>query len=86
VCLRRGMGVIRFSVPPSAASRAALSRATSASSPILTKAVFSFTPVSLQAFANKASSILSVVLMHTSMHESGIIVKTEETCVQGQRI
>lgn len=63
-----------FSVLPSAANRAALSRATSASSPILTRAVFSFTPVSLEALSNTASSILSVVLMHISMHDLSIPV------------
>jgi len=40
-----------------------------------TKAVFSLTPVSLDAFLTNLSSMLSVVLMHISMHQLCILVK-----------
>jgi hypothetical protein len=65
--LRLGMGRACFSVPPSAANRWALFRATSDSSPIRTNAVFSLTPVRWAARFRMSSSILSVVLMHICM-------------------
>ncbi len=58
-----------FSVPPSAASLFALSRAMSASSPRRTNAVFSETPVSLSASSRRSSSMFSVVLICTSMRD-----------------
>jgi hypothetical protein len=67
VLLRR-IGLAFFSLPPRAASRWALLRATKASNPILTSAVFSFTPVKREASFSIESSILSVVLMHIIMH------------------
>jgi hypothetical protein len=57
-----------FSVPPSLANRIALSLAMSASSPSLTKVVFSLIPVILDARSIKLSSILSVVLMVLPPH------------------
>ena len=64
-----------FSVPPSAAKRAALARAISASRPIFTKAVFSRTPVSSEARNKTASSISSVVLILLNMSHAGASVK-----------
>jgi hypothetical protein len=65
---RRRRGSRRpFSVPPSAASRRALSRAMSASRPAWTIAVFSVRPVRLLAFARRESSRISVVLICISM-------------------
>ena len=60
---RRGTGRTAFSEPPSAASRRALSRATRASSPALTTAVFSRRPLSCVALPSSASSMFSVVRM-----------------------
>ena len=54
--------------PPSAANRRAASRSMSASSPILTSAVFSVSPVYSPARASKGSSMLSVVRICMSMH------------------
>ena len=79
---RRRTGRNRFSVPPSAANRAALARAIRASRPIRTKAVFSVTPVKRAAAANAASSILIVVLMHIRMHDLYARVKA---AVHGRR-
>lgn len=56
-----------FSEPPSAASRRALSRATRASRPAWTIAVFSFRPVSLRAFSSSSSFRISVVLICINM-------------------
>ena len=69
------MGLSLFSVAPRAARRAALSRAIKASSPILTNEVFSRTPVSSEARDSAASSMLSVVLIHISMHNGYVFVK-----------
>lgn len=55
-------------VPPKAANRRAASRSTRASSPILTNAVFSVSPVYSPASASKGSSMLSVVLICMDMH------------------
>ena len=55
--------------PPKAASRRAASRSTSASSPIRTSAVFSFSPVYSTASASRDSSMLSVVLICINMHQ-----------------
>ena len=52
------------SVPPSAARRLLLAAATRDSNPILTKAVFSLTPVRREALFTNLSSIFNVVLMH----------------------
>jgi IS5 family transposase len=56
-----------FSEPSSAASRRALSRATRASRPAWTIAVFSFRPVSLRALSSSSSSRISVVLICINM-------------------
>jgi hypothetical protein len=50
----------------------ALSNVTSASNPIRTKEVFSFTPVTSAARRRMRSSMFSVVLMHISMPHEGI--------------
>ena len=55
-------------VPPRAARRFALSLSMRAVRPARTSAVFSFMPVSSPARSTRRSSILSVVLMHISMH------------------
>jgi hypothetical protein len=60
---RRRGGRSAFSEPPSAASRRALSRAMSASSPAWTIAVFSLMPVRLRAFSKRSSFRISVVLI-----------------------
>jgi hypothetical protein len=65
---RRAMGRNCFSEPPRSARRFALSSAMRASNPILTREVFSFTPVSCEALAKARSSMFSVVLMHINMH------------------
>ena len=58
----------RRSEPPSAASRLALSRATSARSPSCTTAVFSRMPLSAWARAISSASRTRVVRIHISMH------------------
>jgi len=68
-----------FSVPPRAAKRLALSLEMRASSPMRTSAVFSDTPVSLPASLSRRGSILSVVLICTMMHVSGILVNPLKT-------
>ena len=75
VDLRLGIGRSPFSVPASPASLLLLSRAISDSNPSRTKAVFSLTPVKLDAFFNIASSIFSVVLICINMHHFYIYVK-----------
>ena len=55
-----------FSVPPSAARRLLLSFAMRASSPSLTKDVFSLIPVNFEALLISSSSIFKVVLMISS--------------------
>ncbi len=84
------MGRSRFSVPPSAARRLALSLAIKASRPRRTSDVFSLTPVSLAARCRRESSILRVVLICMSMHDQYILVKpypeeitTKLTCRYG---
>ena len=72
---RRRTGLSFFSVPPSAASRRALSRAISASRPRRTRAVFSVTPVNCDARLRSSSSMLSVVLICISMYILCIRVK-----------
>ena len=72
---RRGIARKRFSVPPRSARRFALSSVIKASSPMWTREVFSFTPVSLDALFSVPSSILRVVLMHIDMHSWCIYVK-----------
>jgi hypothetical protein len=67
---RRGIGRSFCSVPPSAASRRALSSAMSASSPLLTNAVFSRSPVSSAARLSNSSSMISVVLICMNMHQT----------------
>jgi len=64
---RRRIGRRSRSLPPSAASLRALSRAINASSPAWTTAVFSGMPVSLRASASSRSSIFSVVFICTNM-------------------
>ena len=68
--LRRGMARSPFSDPPSLSSRLLLSRAIKASKPSRTRAVFSLTPTSLDAFSSILSSMFSVVLMCINMHTS----------------
>ena len=63
------IGASDVSVPPSSASRRALSRATSASRPARTSDVFSWIPVSLAARLRSASSMFSVVLIHINMYD-----------------
>jgi hypothetical protein len=72
---RRGMRRALLSDPPNAASRLALSRATSASRPALTTAVFSRSPLSWAARSSNASSMFSVVRICISMAISCISVK-----------
>ena len=62
-------------VPPREARRRADSRWMSASNPMRTSAVFSASPVYSPACASSASSIFSVVLMHTLMPPLDISVK-----------
>jgi hypothetical protein len=69
---RLGIGRSCFSVPARLAKRRALSLETKASSPRRTREVFSSTPVSVAARRKRASSMLSVVLMHISMHYQSI--------------
>jgi hypothetical protein len=64
---RRGTGRTALSEPPNAARRLALSRATSASRPALTTAVFSRRPLSCVARPSRASSIFRVVRICISM-------------------
>jgi hypothetical protein len=64
---RRGMRRALLSDPPNAASRLALSRATSASRPALTTAVFSRRPLSWAARSSNASSMFKVVRICISM-------------------
>jgi hypothetical protein len=64
---RRRGGRSVFSEPPSAASRRALSRAISASSPAWTIAVFSLRPVRFRAFSRRVSFRIRVVLICISM-------------------
>ncbi|CAB5084234.1 hypothetical protein D3OALGA1CA_4138 [Olavius algarvensis associated proteobacterium Delta 3] len=72
--LRLGIGRKLSSDPPSLARRLALSRAIKASKPSRTKAVFSLTPVSFDAFSKIWSSMLSVVLICINMYNSCIYV------------
>jgi len=65
---RRRIGPNLRSVPPSAASRRALSRAISASSPAWRRAVFSRIPLRRAARVRSSSFRLSVVLICISMH------------------
>lgn len=73
---RRGGTDARGSEAPSAASRRALSRATSARSPSCTSAVFSSIRVRRLASPRRASSRLSVVFICTSMDVLYICRKT----------
>src|SRR5580698_6782530 len=59
----RGIGRNLGMVPPSAASRRALSRAIRASRAACMRAVFSLTPVNRMAVSTRSSFRLSVVLM-----------------------
>ena len=63
-------GVMRsfFSVPASFDNLLLLSWAIRACKPSLTRDVFSLIPVNLEASLSISSSILSVVLIHISMH------------------
>jgi len=72
---RLRIGRSPFSVPPSSAKRRALSFDIKASRPRRTREVFSLIPVSLAAWRNKESSMLSVVLICINMHLSCIQVK-----------
>lgn len=72
---RRRIGRRRFSLPPSSASRLALSRAISASSPNRTSEVFSRTPVRWAARLRSVSSMFNVVRICTKMHVGYIPVK-----------
>ena len=63
-------------MPPSLANRLALSREINDSRPILTRDVFSLTPVSSDALLRIPSSILIVVLICIYMHYLYIYVKT----------
>ena len=71
---RRRTGVSLGSLPPSPASRLALSLATKASRPKRTSEVFSEIPVSLAALRSSSSSMLSVVLICIMMYHSYIHV------------
>jgi len=82
--LRRGTGWRSLSLPPSLASRFALSLAIRYSSPILTSAVFSLTPVSSDALAIRVSSMLIVVLICISMPLLCISVKASN-CIYRRR-
>jgi hypothetical protein len=73
--LRRRTRFASGSLPPSETRRCALRRATSASSPMRTNVVFSRTPVSRDASFRIASSILSVVFIHTRMGDMDVCVK-----------
>ncbi len=64
---RRGMRRTFLSVPPKVARRRELARATSASRPARTTAVFSRRPLSSVARSKSRSSILSVVRICISM-------------------
>jgi hypothetical protein len=77
--LRRRGAFAEKSDPPSAAKRLALRRATRASSPMRTSAVFSATPVSSAAFLRMVSSMFSVVLMHMMMHKADVFVNPGPT-------
>ena len=70
----RRLGTVRRrrSVPPSAASRRALSREINASRPSRTSLVFCVTPVSSAARRRTTSSIFRVVRICISMHHSCI--------------
>ncbi|CPA37552.1 Uncharacterised protein [Mycobacterium tuberculosis] len=59
-------------MPPRAANRRALSTRTSVCNPSRRSVDFSFTPVNSAALANKASSTVTVVLIHQlpSIHAS----------------
>src|SRR3990172_3810219 len=61
--LLRGIISNSFSVPPSFASLLLLSLAINASSPSLTRVVFSLMPVNSEALSINLSSIFNVVLM-----------------------
>lgn len=69
-------------MPPSLANRLALSREISDSRPILTRAVFSLTPVSSDALLRIRSSILIVVLICTYMHYLYIYVKKRMNLIE----
>ncbi len=58
----------RGSLPPSLASRRALSRAIRASRPMRTNAVFSFSPVNAAALRSISSSMFKVDLICINMH------------------
>lgn len=73
---RRAGRVSAGIVAPSAASRRAASRSMSASSPMRTRAVFSVSPVYSPAWMRSASSMFSVVLMHTLMPRSDAAVNS----------
>jgi hypothetical protein len=64
---RRGTERAVLSEPPNVAKRLALSRATSASKPALTTAVFSVRPLNCVARPSNASSMFSVVRICISM-------------------
>jgi hypothetical protein len=77
---RRGTGLRPRSVPPSAASRRALSRAISAWSPACSTAVFSRSPLNSWAFASSASSMIRVVRICINMVFSCRWVKPNWRC------
>jgi hypothetical protein len=84
--LRRGTPLAAGSDPPKAANRRALQRATKASSPMWTKEVFSFTPVRWEAFLRIASSMLSVVFMHTNMADMDVSINQPTASNEALRV
>ena len=80
---RRRTGRSRFSTPPRAARRRALSRAISASKPACTMAVFSRIPVSCRARSSRSSSMIKVVLICMNMVGRCIRVNRPATAESG---
>jgi hypothetical protein len=82
---RRGTGLSPRSVPPSAASRRALSRAISAWSPACSTAVFSRSPHNSWAFASSASSMIRVVRICINMVDPCRLVNGRPVPPSGSR-
>src|SRR6266566_3038742 len=68
----------RGSLPPRAASLLALSRATRASSPAWTTAVFSVIPLSCAACLSRSSLMFRVVCLCISIHDSCIRLQEDK--------
>ena len=79
-----GTALRDFSEPPSSASLLELSRAINASSPNLTSDVFSFIPVSFDAFLKMSSSMFNVVLICLNMHDRCIYVNDSSVADRGR--